>query len=167
MIVKHVRTRGASSRLCQNPIRERQPPLKSSFPRKRESRRGGVGKRRVGTPPGPLDSRFRGNDGGAVRAPVWVLTQPAGRQGIAQVLRSNARDPVTPSLLHQRNGLLGALRDAERATGCETTARALGSTGTAGSPSSGRSWTGLANSRAGVEKGLGVGVQGALHHGIR
>ena len=60
---------GANS-LCQNPIRERQRPPKSSFPpppsfpRKRESRRGGVGKHRVGTPPGPLDFRFRGNDGG-------------------------------------------------------------------------------------------------------
>ena len=63
------------NRLCQNPIRERRRPPKSSFPRKRESRRGGVGKRRVGTPPGPLESRFRGNDGGggndglAFRAP--------------------------------------------------------------------------------------------------
>ena len=55
------------NRLCQNPIPARHRPPKSSFPRKRESRRGGAGKRRVGTPPGPLDSRFRGNDGLAFR----------------------------------------------------------------------------------------------------
>ena len=58
-----------TSGLCQNSIRRRQRRPKSSFPRKRESRRGGVGKHRVGTPPGPLDSRFRGNDGLAFRAP--------------------------------------------------------------------------------------------------
>ena len=58
-------------RVCQNSIRERQRPPKSSFPRKRESRwgGGGRGKRRCSAPPPPLDSRFRGNDGLAVRAP--------------------------------------------------------------------------------------------------
>ena len=55
------------SRLCQNAIRARHGPPKSSFPRKRESRRGGAGKRRCSTPPPPLDSRFRGNDGLAFR----------------------------------------------------------------------------------------------------
>ena len=34
-----------------------------SFPRKRESRRGGAGQLSRYTPPPPLDSRFRGNDG--------------------------------------------------------------------------------------------------------
>ena len=63
------------SRLCQNPIRERQRPPKSSFPRKRESRRGEAGKRRVGTLQDPWIPAFAGmtegdgNDGEAFRAP--------------------------------------------------------------------------------------------------
>ena len=48
-------------------IPARHRPPKSSFPRKRESRWGGAGKHRCSTPPPPLDSRFRGNDGLALR----------------------------------------------------------------------------------------------------
>ncbi len=55
-------------RVCQNTIPARHRPPKSSFLRKlvldpdrgRESKRGGAGKRRHGTPPPPLDSRFPG-----------------------------------------------------------------------------------------------------------
>ena len=68
------------NRVCQNTIRERQRPPESSFPRRRESRRGGAGKHRVAPLQDPWIPAFagmteggRGNDGGgagmAFRAP--------------------------------------------------------------------------------------------------
>ena len=53
------------NRLCQNAIPARQRPPESSFPRKRESRWSEVRVLVRNTPQPPLDSRFRGNDGGA------------------------------------------------------------------------------------------------------
>ena len=53
------------SRLCQNPIREGQRAPNRHSRKRGNPGRGGAGKRLVGPLQDPLDSRFRGNDGGA------------------------------------------------------------------------------------------------------
>ena len=64
-----------TTRLCQNPIRERQRPPKLVLPAKAGIQAGCGGERRCSAPPPPLDSRFRGNDGGGPNAALAFATR--------------------------------------------------------------------------------------------
>ena len=77
----------AKQAVSKDPIRESATAPEIVIPAtRRESRRGGAGKRRVGTPPGPLDSR-RGNDPGLSCPEVRVFPRKRESRGGGGVLQ--------------------------------------------------------------------------------